>query len=150
LRAVIQRVSRASVTSGGRLLGKIGRGLLVFVGIGPDDDSAVASRMAEKIVRLRIFEDDAGRMNRSVEGVSGEILVVSQFTLYGDARKGNRPGFDGAAPPEKAGVLYGELVRLLEGCAGRPVETGSFGASMEVELVNDGPVTILLELEKGP
>ena len=145
MRAVIQRVSRASVSSGGRLLGTIGRGLLVFAGFGHGDDGAAVSWMAEKIVRLRIFEDDAGKMNRSVVDVGGGILVVSQFTLYGDARKGSRPGFSDAAAPETANALYEELVRRLKGLTDLPVETGSFGAAMEVELVNDGPVTILLE-----
>ncbi len=145
MRAVVQRVSRASVSSGGGPLGRIGRGLLVFAGFGRGDDGSAVAWMAEKIVRLRIFEDDAGKMNRSVADVGGGILVVSQFTLYGDARKGSRPGFGDAAPPEKANELYEELVRSLKRMTDLPVETGSFGAAMEVELVNDGPVTILLE-----
>lgn len=145
MRAVIQRVLRASVSSGGKRLGGIGRGLLVFAGFGHADDRAAVAWMAEKIVRLRIFDDEAGKMNRSVADIGGGILVVSQFTLYGDARKGNRPGFADAAEPGKANALYEELVGALKGITDRPVETGSFGAAMEVELVNDGPVTILLE-----
>lgn len=147
MRAVIQRVSRASVMSGGNLLGSIGQGLLVLVGFGHGDDGAVASWMAEKIVRLRIFDDDAGKMNRSVADVDGGILVVSQFTLYGDAIQGNRPGFTAAAPPEKAKVLYETFIRTVKEKTPLPVETGSFGAAMEVDLVNDGPVTIILEKE---
>ncbi len=145
MRVVIQRVLRASVSSGGKRLGGIGRGLLVFAGFGHADDRAAVAWMAEKIVRLRIFDDEAGKMNRSVADIGGGILVVSQFTLYGDARKGNRPGFADAAEPGKANALYEELVGALKGITDRPVETGSFGAAMEVELVNDGPVTILLE-----
>lgn len=148
MRAVVQRVSRASVTSGGKLLGGIGQGLLVFVGFAPADDDAAVSWMAEKIVNLRIFEDDEGKMNRSVADIGGGILLVPQFTLYGDARKGNRPGFDAAAGPEVAEPLYREMVSLLKGRAFPPVESGLFGAQMEVELVNDGPVTILLERGK--
>jgi D-tyrosyl-tRNA(Tyr) deacylase len=145
LRALIQRVKRASVASGGVLLGRIGRGLLVFVGIAPGDGPAQVRWMCEKIARLRIFEDEAGRMNLSIADIGGGILLVSQFTLYGDASKGNRPGFSMAAPPAVAEPLYDEMVRRLGEVSGIPVETGSFGASMEVELVNDGPVTILLE-----
>lgn len=148
MRAVIQRVCRASVSSEGKLLGRIGRGLLVLIGFGHGDDGAAASRMAEKIVKLRIFEDDAGKMNRSVEDVGGSVLVVPQFTLYGDAQKGNRPGFDAAAPPERSEPLFREFVASLSARTSLPVASGSFGAHMEVELVNDGPVTILLEREK--
>ncbi len=145
MRAVIQRVARASVTSEGRLLGSIGPGLLVLVGVAPGDGAATVRWMAEKILRLRIFEDAAGKMNRSVEDVAGGILVVSQFTLYGDAARGNRPSFTPAASPEIARPLYEELVRTLASMTTLPVATGSFGAAMEVALVNDGPVTILLE-----
>ncbi len=145
MRAVIQRVGRASVTSDGKRLGAIGQGLLVFVGVTAGDRAAAVRWMAEKILRLRIFEDEAGKMNRSVEDVRGGILVVSQFTLYGDAARGNRPSFTAAAPPEIARPLYDEFVRVLASMTSLPVETGSFGATMEVELVNDGPVTILLE-----
>ncbi len=142
---MIQRVSRASVASEGNLLGAIGHGLLVLAGFGHDDDGAAVAWMAEKILKLRIFEDEAGKMNRSVEEAGGGILVVSQFTLYGDAAQGNRPSFTAAAPPEKAKVLYEEFVRSLKERTRLPVETGSFRAEMDVELVNDGPVTILLE-----
>lgn len=145
MRAVIQRVGSASVTSEGKLLGSIGPGLLVFVGVTRGDDAAAARWMAEKIVHLRIFEDSAGKMNRSVEDIDGGILVVSQFTLYGDAAKGNRPSFIAAAPPEVAKPLYEEFVGALASMTSLPVATGSFGAAMEVALVNDGPVTILLE-----
>lgn len=145
MRAVIQRVSRASVSSGGKLLGAIGPGLLVFAGFGHVDDSAAVSWIAEKIVRLRIFEDDAGKMNLSVADVEGGVLVVPQFTLYGDAQKGNRPGFDAAARPERSEPLFRELVAYLAQRSSLPVASGVFGAQMEVELVNDGPVTILLE-----
>lgn len=145
MRAVIQRVLRASVVSGGETLGRIGQGLLVLLGVTHDDGVQDARWMAEKILRLRIFEDGAGKMNRSVEDVGGGILVVSQFTLYGDARKGNRPGFDAAAAPSLAEPLYDEVVRSLRAMTSLPVETGRFGADMAVELLNDGPVTILLE-----
>ncbi len=145
MRAVIQRVGRASVTSDGKRLGAIGQGLLVFVGVTAGDRAAAVQWMAEKILRLRIFEDEAGKMNRSVEDVRGGILVVSQFTLYGDAARGNRPSFTAAAPPEIARPLYDEFVRALASLTSLPVATGSFGATMEVALVNDGPVTILLE-----
>ncbi len=145
MRAVIQRVGRATVTSDGKRLGAIGQGLLVFVGVTAGDGGAAVRWMAEKILRLRIFEDEAGKMNRSVEDVRGGILVVSQFTLDGDAAKGNRPSFTAAAPPEVAKPLYDDFVRALASMTSLPVATGSFGATMEVELVNDGPVTILLE-----
>jgi D-tyrosyl-tRNA(Tyr) deacylase len=144
MRIVLQRVSRAKVTVDGRVTGQIGRGLLLLAGFtGGDDDDALAW-MAKKVVQLRIFPDEEGKMNRSVEDVDGAVLVVSQFTLYGDARKGNRPSFTQAARPEAAVPLYERFVRMLRD-AGRPVETGEFGAMMDVELVNDGPVTLVLE-----
>ncbi|MGE5188649.1 MAG: D-aminoacyl-tRNA deacylase [Gemmatimonadota bacterium] len=145
MRVVVQRVGSASVTSEGKLLGSIGRGLLVLVGMAPGDDAAAVRWMAEKVLRLRIFEDDAGKMNRSVEEIGGGILVVSQFTLYGDAARGNRPSFAAAAPPDVAKPLYEMFVGTLASMAPLPVATGRFGAAMEVALVNDGPVTILLE-----
>jgi len=145
MRAVVQRVSRASVTSGGILLGSIGQGLMVLVGFSHGDDGSAVSWLAEKIVTLRIFEDDRGKMNRSVADVGGGVLLVPQFTLYGDARKGNRPGFDAAARPEVAEPLYREMVSLLKERTSLAVESGSFGTRMEVEMINDGPVTILLE-----
>ena len=145
MRAVVQRVSRASVTSGGILLGSIGQGLMVLVGFTHGDAAATVSWLAEKIVALRIFEDDGGKMNRSVADVGGGVLLVPQFTLYGDARKGNRPGFDAAARPEVAEPLYREMVSVLKERTPLEVESGLFGAHMEVEIINDGPVTILLE-----
>ncbi|NNF83567.1 MAG: D-tyrosyl-tRNA(Tyr) deacylase [Deltaproteobacteria bacterium] len=145
MRAVIQRVCRASVSSEGKVLGRIGQGMLVLIGFGHGDDSAAVAWMAEKIVKLRIFEDDTGKMNRSVEDVGGSVLVVPQFTLYGDAQKGNRPGFDAAAPPERSEPLFREFVTSLSARTSLPVASGLFGARMEVELVNDGPVTFLLE-----
>lgn len=145
MRVLIQRVTSASVTAQGKVLGRIGRGLLAFVGIAPSDGETHVRWMCEKIARLRIFEDEAGKMNRSVSEVGGGILLVSQFTLYGDASAGNRPSFTGAAKPATAEPLYEEMIRYLRETAGAPVETGSFGAAMQVALVNDGPVTILLE-----
>ncbi len=145
MRAVIQRVSRASVSTGGKLVGEIGRGLLVLVGFTHSDDGATIAWMTEKIVKLRIFEDDAGKMNRSVSDIGGGVLVVPQFTLYGDAQKGNRPGFDAAARPERSEPLFRQMVRYLEERTSLTIASGSFGAHMDVELVNDGPVTILLE-----
>lgn len=145
MRAVVQRVGRASVAAEGKVLGRIGPGLLVFAGFAPGDDGDTVRWVADKIAKLRIFEDDAGKMNRSVAEIGGGILLVSQFTLYGDAAKGNRPSFTGAAPPERAEALYEEMIRRLRETSGVPVETGAFGARMEVDLRNDGPVTLLLE-----
>jgi D-aminoacyl-tRNA deacylase len=139
VRAVVQRVSRARVTVDGDVTGEIGRGLLVLLGVRRGDSADQADKLARKLLALRIFEDDEGRMNRSVIDVSGDVLCVSQFTLYGDARKGNRPSFVDAAPPEEAEHLY-ERVRAAMNAQG-----GRFGARMEVELVNDGPVTIVVE-----
>ena len=150
MRAVIQRVSRAKVSSGAETIGAIGQGLLVLVGFGHGDDKGAVVWMAEKIVKLRIFEDEAGKMNRSVADVGGGVLVVPQFTLYGDAQKGNRPGFDAAARPERSAPLFRELVAYLAERTSLPVASGAFGAQMEVELVNDGPVTILLERPAPP
>jgi D-tyrosyl-tRNA(Tyr) deacylase len=139
VRALVQRVSEASVTVDGEEIARIGRGLLVLLGVRNEDGVEEADRLAGKLERLRVFEDDEGRMNLSVRDVDGDVLVVSQFTLYGDARKGNRPSFVDAAPPEAAEPLY-ERVRQAMGAQG-----GRFGARMEVALVNDGPVTLLLE-----
>src|SRR5437763_7816705 len=147
MRAVIQRVSRASVIVDGRVVGKIGRGLLVLLGVSKTDDLAAADYLAEKIAGLRIFEDDAGKMNLSVVDVGGAVLAVSQFTLYGDVRKGKRPSFDDAARPEQARKLYEHFVERVR-ALGLRCETGVFQAMMQVELVNDGPVTILLDSEK--
>jgi D-tyrosyl-tRNA(Tyr) deacylase len=146
MRAVCQRVSRASVTVDGEVVGEIGPGWLVLLGVGPQDDEAIAARVADKIVGLRVFEDEAGKMNRSVVDVGGAVLVVSQFTLYADTSRGRRPGFTGAAPP----VIAEPLVRRVAGLIrqrGLTVQMGRFGAHMAVELVNDGPVTIVLNEE---
>ncbi|MDP9348626.1 MAG: D-aminoacyl-tRNA deacylase [Gemmatimonadota bacterium] len=144
MRIVLQRVSRARVTVEGRETGAIGRGLLLLVGFTGGDTEETLRWMAEKVVGLRVFTDRAGKMNLSVDEVDGALLVVSQFTLYGDARKGRRPSFVEAAPPTLAIPLYERFLEILR-ATGRLVETGEFGAMMEVELVNDGPVTLLLE-----
>jgi D-tyrosyl-tRNA(Tyr) deacylase len=144
MRACIQRVSEARVTVDGAATGEIGRGLVVLVGVGQQDGAAEVDFLAEKIVGLRIFEDDAGKMNRSLAEVGGAMLVVSQFTLYGDARKGRRPSFIDAAPPELAERLYESFVARVRRLGVR-VETGVFRAHMLVSLVNDGPVTLWLD-----
>jgi D-tyrosyl-tRNA(Tyr) deacylase len=144
MRAVVQRVSRGAVRVDGRTTGEVGRGLVVLLGVGADDGEVDARWMADKVAQLRIFEDDAGKMNRSVEDVGGGVLVVSQFTLLGDTRKGNRPSFVEAAAPEAANALYEDVCARLRN-RGLPVGTGVFRAHMDVELVNDGPVTILLD-----
>ncbi len=144
MRIVIQRVTRASVRIDGNLVAKIGGGLLVLVGIAATDTRAQADYLAAKLVNLRLFPDDEGKMNRSALDVKGSVLLVSQFTLYGDCRKGRRPSFDAAASPEVARELYEYLIaRVRE--QGLVTETGVFQADMEVELINDGPVTLLLE-----
>ncbi len=146
MRVVLQRVSRAAVRVDGKTVGEIGRGFLVLAGFAPTDTDAALDWMADKILGLRVFGDDEGKMNRDLAEVGGGVLVVSQFTLYGDARKGRRPSFIDAAPPEIAIPLYERFVALLREKAGTvPIATGEFGAMMEVELVNDGPVTLLLE-----
>jgi D-aminoacyl-tRNA deacylase len=147
MRAVVQRVSRARVTVNGEVTGEIAAGLMLLIGVGRDDTSAVALTMAEKIANLRIFEDDQGKMNRSLLEVNGSALVVSQFTLYGDARGQRRPSFIAAAPPEQAKKLYEEFSEGLRRL-GVIVATGVFQAMMSVELVNEGPVTILLDSDK--
>ena len=144
----MQRVSRAQVTVGGEITGQIGLGLLVLLGVGRDDTEADATYLAEKIVGLRVFEDDQGKMNRSAQEVGGSVLAVSQFTLYGDVRRGKRPSFDAAAPPERARQLYEFFVEQIR-AAGLPCETGRFQEMMKVELVNEGPVTILLDSKKA-
>jgi D-aminoacyl-tRNA deacylase len=140
MRAVVQRVAKASVTVDGQVAGAIERGLLVLLGVREDDDEAIADRMAEKLLALRIFEDADGRMNLSVGDVGGRILCVSNFTVYGDARKGNRPSFIAAARPERAENLYERVCQRLD------AQGGVFGTHMQVELVNDGPVTLVVEV----
>jgi D-aminoacyl-tRNA deacylase len=147
MRAVVQRVSSARVIVDGSVMGAIAAGLLVLVAVGRDDTTAAAASMAEKVANLRIFNDDQGKMNRSLLDVGGAILAVSQFTLYGDARGQRRPSFIEAAPPEQGKAFYDEFVRALQ-TLGVHVETGVFQTHMSVELVNDGPVTILLDSDK--
>jgi D-aminoacyl-tRNA deacylase len=144
MRAVVQRVRSARVTVEGAVVGEIGKGLLVLLGITHGDSSEQASWLAEKVVGLRIFEDDAGKMNHSLDEVGGAMLIVSQFTLYGDCRKGRRPSFVEAAPPEVAVPLYEGFIRAVQ-ALGVTVGTGRFGAMMQVELVNDGPVTLIVD-----
>lgn len=144
MRLVIQRASEARVDVDGETVGEIGPGLLVLVGAHAADDAQSAEQLAKKTAKLRIFPDDEGRMNRSVADVGGGVLAVSQFTLYGDTRKGNRPSFTGAARPEQAEPLFDRYVDALRGYV-ETVETGKFGAMMDVHLVNDGPVTLILE-----
>ena len=144
MRAVVQRVSRAEVRVAGAVTGRIGRGLVVLVGVGRDDSEAEAAWMLDKIAGLRIFADDAGKMNLSLEDIGGGLLVVSQFTLYGDTRKGRRPSFIDAAPPELASALYDRFVEIAK-ARGLEVGTGVFQAMMDVDLVNDGPVTLIIE-----
>ena len=148
MRAVVQRVSRARVTVREEVTGKIDRGLLVLIGIGAADTEADADYLAAKISGLRIFEDEHGKMNLSLSEIAGSVLAVSQFTLYGDVRRGKRPSFDAAAPPEKARMLYEYFVERIR-AAGLRCETGRFQEMMQVELVNDGPVTILLDSSRA-
>jgi D-tyrosyl-tRNA(Tyr) deacylase len=153
MRAVVQRVSRAKVTindrtNNGWTSGEIGLGLLVLLGVGHEDTEADAAYLAEKVAGLRIFEDVDGKMNRSLQDVGGSVLAVSQFTLYGDVRRGKRPSFDAAAPPEQARRLYEFFVESIRG-SGLRCETGRFQEMMQVELVNEGPVTILLDSSKA-
>jgi D-tyrosyl-tRNA(Tyr) deacylase len=144
----VQRVSRATVRVEGQVKGTIEKGLVVLLGVGKDDGAEAANYLAEKVAHLRVFEDEQGKMNRSLVEIGGAALVVSQFTLYGDARGQRRPSFIQAAPPQEANVLYEEFVRALRGL-GVAVETGVFRAHMEVELVNDGPVTLLLDSSRS-
>ncbi len=148
MRAVVQRVAEASVSVDGNVVGSSGRGLLVLVGVAVDDHSAEAERLAGKVARLRIFENEDGKFDRSLSDVAGEALVVSQFTLTADTRKGNRPSFTDAAPPEHAETLYERFCVALEEL-GINVSRGVFGARMQVSLVNDGPVTVILEVGKS-
>jgi len=145
MRALVQRVRDARVTVDGRVTGAIGPGLLVLAGMAADDTAGDRDWLVRKVVQMRIFADDAGVMNRSVQDVGGEILAVSQFTLYASTRKGNRPSYSAAAPPDIAAPAFDAFVAALAATLGRPVPTGVFGAHMEVALVNDGPVTIWLD-----
>ena len=145
MRVVLQRVSQASVTVEGRVTGAIGRGLLVFAGAAADDTAEDREWLARKVVHLRVFEDDGGVMNRSVADVAGDLLAVSQFTLYASTRKGNRPSWSGAAPPDVARPMFDAFVAELAREHGRPGPPGVFGADMQVALVNDGPVTIAID-----
>ena len=144
MKLVIQRVKHAKVEVENEIVGKIEQGFLVLLGVGPEDTEETADYLVQKLIKLRVFEDENGKMNLSLKDINGELLIVSQFTLYADCKKGNRPSFTNAAPPEKAKQLY-EYFVLQAKNLGLKVETGSFGAHMKVELLNDGPVTILLE-----
>lgn len=145
MRVLVQRVREASVTVDGRVTGAVGRGLLILAGVADDDTDADRDWLVHKIVNLRVFDDAAGVMNQSVRDVGGDILAVSQFTLYASTKKGQRPSWSGAARPEVAAPRFAALVAALSGALGRPVPTGVFGAIMAVALVNDGPVTLLLD-----
>ena len=147
MKCVVQRVSRASVTVYGEVVGEVGKGLLVLVGIQVDDTEAEVDWMARKLTSLRVFADAEGNMDLNVEQVEGGLLLVSQFTLYGELKKGTRPSFIRAARPETAEPLYSKLVDMIRDQSSAPVATGRFGAMMDVELVNDGPVTVILERE---
>jgi D-aminoacyl-tRNA deacylase len=147
MRAVVQRVSRAKVSVKGTVTGEIAQGLLVLLAVGQSDTKSDVDYMADKVAGLRVFEDSEGKMNRSLAEIRGGVLVVSQFTLYGDLRRGKRPSFDAAAGPQKARELYEYFVERIQ-AAGLPCQTGRFQEMMQVELVNDGPVTILLDSEK--
>lgn len=147
MRAVVTRVKSASVSIGGEVVGKIGRGFLILLGVGPEDGEAQCRRMAEKALGLRVFEDENGKMNLGLEQIGGEVLVVSQFTLYGNCRKGRRPSFVGAAGPELGNAMYERFLKLCEE-AGFPPQHGRFGADMQVESINDGPVTLILDTDE--
>lgn len=147
MRAVVQRVSRAQVRVEGKVTGEIGAGMVVLLGVAKTDDEAAAEQLAEKIAGLRLFNDEQRRMNRSLEEAGGAVLAVSQFTLYGDCRKGRRPSFDRAAPAQQAEALYNSFLTTLRR-RGVQVETGIFQAMMEVELTNDGPVTLLVDTDR--
>lgn len=147
MKLLVQRVSSASVKVESKLTGQIGRGLLVFIGIHENDTETELQWLVRKLLKLRVFEDDAGKMNRSVADIGGGLLLVSQFTLYGDVRKGTRPSFTSAAGPDKGKQLYDAFVTRVHSEFDGPVETGVFAAMMQVELVNDGPVTLVIEKE---
>ncbi len=145
MRLVIQRVSKASVTVDNKVTGSIGKGLLLFVGVDAEDEQEDASWLADKVPRIRIFEDNEGRMNCSLQDMDGEALAISQFTLHGNLRKGTRPSFNSAADPEKGNQLYQDFVQKLSAQLGKTVPTGVFGAHMDIEAHNDGPVTLILD-----
>ena len=147
MRAVLTRVKSASVTIDGAVVGKIGKGFLILLGVGPEDDEAKCRYLAEKALGLRIFEDENGKMNKGLEEVDGELLVVSQFTLYGNCRKGRRPSFTDAANPELGNAMYEKFLAICEEL-GYPPQHGRFGADMQVESVNDGPVTLILDTDQ--
>lgn len=147
MKAVIQRVKHASVAVEGRVTGQIARGLLVFAGVAPDDGPGDIDFIADKIANLRVFEDDGGKMNRSVLDIAGEVLLISQFTLFGNCRKGRRPDFTAAAPPQLAQAVYNNVIETVR-AKGVPVQTGIFAADMQIEALNDGPVTLLLDSRK--
>jgi D-tyrosyl-tRNA(Tyr) deacylase len=151
MRVLVQRVKQSSVTIEGSLHSSIGKGLLILLGVRQGDDQGDAKYLAEKCTSLRIFDDDEGKMNRSVRDVGGEAMVVSQFTLYGDTRRGNRPSYSTAATPDVAESLYGQFIDTLSVLLGAErVRTGVFRAMMDVELINDGPVTLLIESKESP
>ena len=147
MRAVLTRVTSASVTIDGEVVGSIGKGFLILLGVGPEDDETHCRYLAEKALGLRVFEDENGKMNRSLEDVGGEVLVVSQFTLYGNCRKGRRPSFTEAAPPELGNRLYEQFLKDCESLGFAP-QHGRFGADMKVASVNDGPVTLILDTQQ--
>ncbi len=148
MRTVVQRTTDASVTIDNQVVGAIGQGIVVLLGIHAEDGPAEITWMADKVINLRIFEDDQGKMNRSLKDICGEMLIISQFTLYGDCRKGRRPGYSSAAPPAIAEPLYHQFVEEVQS-RGITVATGTFQASMQVKLVNDGPVTLMLDSHKN-
>ena len=148
MKAIIQRVTKGTVTVKDEIVGRVGKGFVVFLGVGHEDNEEDARYLAKKISGMRIFEDEQGKMNLSLDQVAGGVLVISQFTLYGDTRKGNRPSFVGAAPPEQANRLYEYFIALIKE-AGIPTESGIFQAEMQVEIYNDGPVTLVIESKKG-
>lgn len=149
MKAVVQRVSWAKVSVGGEEIARIDQGFMILLGVGVEDEEQEAKKLAEKIIKLRLFNDEQGKMNRSIKEVEGEILCISQFTLFADTRKGNRPSFTGAAPGEKASELYRSFCKFLEEFLGKSIQTGRFGADMNVELLNQGPVTILINTQES-
>lgn len=149
MKALIQRIKRASVTVDGEKISEIGKGILVFLGVEKDDEKENAEKLADKIYKLRIFEDENDKMNLSIKDVDGELHIISQFTLYADCHHGNRPSFINAAKPEIANELYEKFISFCKEESGLNVETGVFGADMKIDYINDGPITIMLECTKG-